>query len=127
MIFELTTPLFIFTIPDILFSIATYSNEFDELFIVASLRFNVPLFVITLISSDVVIIPVPIILNVHPSFIVIVDVPFVIAAPFVSNVKFLSIIAFDVSVLYFNTIIVSPDTAPVIASSKVTYLLLPTC
>ena len=37
MIFELTTPLFIFTIPDILFSIATYSNEFDELFIVASL------------------------------------------------------------------------------------------
>ena len=69
-------------------------------------RFNVPVFVIKCIASDVVIVPSPVIVSV-PLFVIVLPV-FVIVFPFVSSVIVfpLATVNVELSVLFASTLIV---------------------
>ena len=85
--------------------------------IVALARVIVPLFVTSpLVNSNA---PVPLTANVTPELTVISAAFLVIVLPLVFNVTFLLNVAVDVSVTFFNTVIVPPAFVPAIACSNV--------
>ena len=89
-----------------------------------SVRVKFPFTVINSSNSLAFKVPAPIISTLQPSSITNFEVSFVKVLPFVSNVIVLSIFPFEASVTFFNTLMVSPSSAALTASSNVSNQLL---